>query len=55
MIKAYVIVPFNPFSDSLRRVGFSETRIAPVLLSQDREMLPPSHGTGYERYSPSFR
>src|SRR5918998_427955 len=34
---------------------FPETRIAPVLLHQDREMLPPSHRTGYERYSPSFR
>ena len=29
--------------------------IAPVLLHQDREVLPPSHRTGYERYSPSFR
>jgi hypothetical protein len=33
---------------------FSETRTAPVLLHRDREMLPPSHRTGYELYSPSF-
>jgi hypothetical protein len=29
--------------------------IAPILSPQDREMLPPSHRTGYKRCSPSFR
>ena len=30
-------------------------RIAPVLLAQDREMLPPSHRTGRQLYTLSFR
>jgi hypothetical protein len=40
---------------TFRCTGFSETRLAPVLLTQDREVLPPPHRTGYERYSPRFR
>jgi len=29
--------------------------IAPILLPQDREMLPPSHRTGRQLYTLSFR
>jgi hypothetical protein len=34
---------------------FPETRAAPVLLAQAPLDRTPSHGTGYGRYSPSFR
>src|SRR5918995_6638784 len=40
---------------TFRCTGFSETRTAPVVLHQDREVLPPSHRTGRQLYTMSFR
>ena len=34
--------------------GVLGNTIAPVLLAQDREMLPPSHRTGRQLYTMSF-
>ena len=37
----------HAYSPNCREQVFSETRTAPVLLHQDREMLPPSYRIGY--------
>jgi hypothetical protein len=53
-VKARRAAPLPLFTESPRRRVFSETRTAPVLLHQDREMLPPSHRTGYKRCEDRF-
>src|SRR5215207_9481582 len=51
----YAIQTLTAIFQTVSEGKFPETRRAPVLLPQEREMLPPSHRTGHGRYSLSFR